>query len=285
MVPVAEQSSEGKNGGQTDLEPFPSTLPLKSSSSLSALKGTGCGCIPTALLRTCKQVYEEARISPWEKNEYVFVNWFCSGVYAARSFMRALKPWQRGSMRWARLEVLRRDLEDTWVATMVGGRPGTGEWKDLCRLWSGEVETGDVGLWGLRLGIKGRVGAYVVGEAIDGSGGVSVAFVKSSTGGDNIDEYQNRQKGLLDVNAQWITQGLAQMRALRWQEIEIEDDDISRDAKVDFCMGLGQKLSEISERRIEVLFAEKLGEEVKTTKQEEMTLGQPGDDYIWALDS
>jgi hypothetical protein len=75
------------------------------------------------------------------------------------------------------------------------------------------------------------------------------------------------------------------MRALRWLEIEIEDDDISRDARVNFCMDLGQKLSEISERRIEVLFAEKLGEEVKTTKQEEMTLGQPGDDYIWALDS
>jgi len=261
MVPVAEQSSEGNNDSKTDLEPFPSTLPLKPPSSLSALKGTGCGCIPTALLRTCKQAYEEARILPWEKNEYVFVNWFCSGAYAARSFMRALKPWQRGSMRWARLEVLRRDLEDTWVATMVGGRPGTGEWKDLCRLWSGEVETGDVGLLGLRLGIKGRVGAYVVGEAIDGSGGVSVAFVESATRGDNIDEYQNRQKGLLDVNAQWITQGLAQMRALRWLEIEIEDDDISRDAKVDFCMNLGQKLSEISGRRIEVLFAEKLGEE------------------------
>lgn len=193
--------------------------------------------------------------------------------------MKALKPWQRENMRWARLDVLKRDLEDTWVATMVGGRPGTGEWKDLCGLWSGDMETGESGLWGLRLGIKGRVGAYVVGEAIDGSGGVSVAFTESATEEDNIDKDQNRQKGLLDVDAQWITQGLAQMRALRWLEIEIEDDGISRDAKVNFCMNLGQKLSDISERRIEVLFVEKLVEE------EKMTWGQPGDDYIWALDS
>lgn len=194
--------------------------------------------------------------------------------------MRALKPWQRDSMRWARLEVLRRDLEDTWVATMVGGRLGTGEWKDLCGLWSGDIETGEGGLWGLRLGIKGRVGAYVVGEGIDRSGGVSVVFKEPGSEGDDIDEEQNRQKGLLDVGAQWVTEGLAQIKALRWLEVEIEDDDISQNAKVDFCVKLGQKLSDTAARRIEVLFVEKLVEEVKETKPQEMTWGQPGDDYI-----
>ena len=59
---------------------------------------------------------------------------------------------------------------------MVGGRPGMGEWKHLCGLWSGDVETGEGGLWGLRLGINGRVSAYVVWETVGGSGGVSVAF-------------------------------------------------------------------------------------------------------------
>ncbi len=166
-------------------------------------------------------------------------------------------------MRWARVEVLRRDLEDTGVATMVGARPGIGEWKDLCGLWSGDMENGEGGLWGLRLGIKGRVGAHIVGEAIDGSGGVSVIFMGSATEGHIIDQYQNRQKVLLDVDAQWITQGLAQMKALRWLEVEIEDDDISRNAKVDFCANLGKKLGDTSGRRIEVIFAEKLVEDKK----------------------
>jgi hypothetical protein len=112
-----------------------------------------------------------------------------SVLYSARSFMRAFKPWQSESMRWVRVEVLRRDLEDTWVATMVGGRPGTGEWKDLCGSWSGDVETGEGGLWGMRLGIKGRVSAYVVWEAVGGSGGVSVAFREPGNEGADIDDY------------------------------------------------------------------------------------------------
>lgn len=222
---------------------------------------------------------------PWERNEHVFINWFCSGIYAARSFTKALKPWQRESMRWARVDVLRRDLEDMWVATMVGGHPGTEEWKDLCYLWSGDVETGEGGLWGLRLGIKGRVGTYVVGEAVDGSGGVSVAFEELGTEEAGVDDYQNMQKGILDIDAQWITQGLAQMKALRWLEVEIEDNDISQDTKVDFCVNLARKLSGIAERRIDVLLVEKLTDEVKITKQEDMSWGNPGDDYIWALDT
>jgi len=188
-------------------------------------------------------------------------------------------------MRWARVDVLRRDLEDMWVATMVGGHPGTEEWKDLCYLWSGDVETGEGGLWGLRLGIKGRVGTYVVGEAVDGSGGVSVAFEELGTEEAGVDDYQNMQKGILDIDAQWITQGLAQMKALRWLEVEIEDNDISQDTKVDFCVNLARKLSGIAERRIDVLLVEKLTDEVKITKQEDMSWGNPGDDYIWALDT
>jgi hypothetical protein len=285
-ITIPFPTPEGKLEGTTDSKPFPLKSQLVQTTSLSqTLKGTGCGYISTALLRTCKQVYEEARMLPWERNEYVFINWFCSGVYAARSFTRALKPWQRESMRWACVDVLRRDLEDTWVATMVGGRLGTGEWKDLCNLWSGNVETGQGGLWGLRLGIKGRVGAYVVGEAVDGSGGVSVAFEELGIGEAGVDDYQNMQKGILDTDARWITQGLAQMKALRWLEVEIEDNDISQDTKVDFCVNLGRKLSDIAERRIDVLLVEKLAGEVKISNQEDMSWGNPGDDYIWALDS
>jgi hypothetical protein len=73
-----------------------------------------------------------------------------------------------------------------WVAAIVGGSPGTGEWKDLCGLWSGNVETGE---GGLRLGIKGRVSAYVVWEAVDGNGGVSVTFREPGNEGADIGDY------------------------------------------------------------------------------------------------
>jgi hypothetical protein len=74
------------------------------------------------------------------------------------------------------------------------------------------------------------------------------------------------------------------MKSLRWLEVEIEDDGISRDAKVDFCMNLGYKLSDIAERSIDVLFVEKLVEKLKVTKRQDMSWGNPGDDHTCALD-
>jgi hypothetical protein len=114
---------------------------------------------------------------------------------------------------------------------------------------------------------------------------VSAAFLETGGLEDDSDASQAMQKGLLDVDANWVTQGLAQMKSLRWLEVEIEDNDVSRDFKVDFCVDLGKKLSEIAGRRINVLFVEKVVEELKGIKPQVMAWGEPGDDYIWALDS
>jgi hypothetical protein len=241
--------------------PFPLSVPFQ------ALRGRGCGFIPDALLMTCRQVYEEARIIPWEANEYVFVNWFCSGVYAARAFLRTLQPWQRTAMRFARIEVLGRDLKNTWVATMAGGKAGGGEWKDLCGLWVGGAN-GDGGLWGLRLSIEGRVTAVSI-EA-DGSVAPGTEMI-----GDQ--DYQRRLKGALDVGAEWVTQGLALMRSLRWLELEISDKNVRREDKMAFCAELGMKLNEIGgiERRIDVIFVEDDQPKAKTAGRNSAEVSEP----------
>jgi hypothetical protein len=249
--------------GKSEPHPFPSATP----------EPRGCGYIPAALLATCRQVYEEARPIPWQENEYVFINWFCSGVYAARAFLRALKPWQRTTMRWARVEVLGRDLKDSWVATMVGGRAGGGEWKDLCSLWAGEEGAAAGGLRGLRLGIKGRIGDNVTGISVDGSGG-------------DCDPLSPRERGILDVDAEWVVSGLCNMKDLRWVELDIEDELIERDEKVRFCIELGEKLTRVGNGwKVDVLFVEKVEDKKAAVRQEELAWGEPGDDYIWGLDS
>src|SRR5277367_2958385 len=64
-ITVPFPSSERELEGKTEPGPFPSTSQSVQALCLSPeLKGTGCGCIPTALLRTCKQVYGEAHMLP-----------------------------------------------------------------------------------------------------------------------------------------------------------------------------------------------------------------------------
>lgn len=94
--------------------------------------------LPSALFRVSRQVYAEARCLPFHDNEFVFVTWFSSGLSAARAFVRGLRPWQRGAMRHARIEMQIRDLGD-------GARLAV--WEELCGYWS-------EGLRGLRLKVE-----------------------------------------------------------------------------------------------------------------------------------
>jgi len=92
--------------------------------------------VPTAFLRTCRRLYEEARAVPFHENEFVFVNWFSSGLSTGRAFTRGLRPWQRESIRYVRMEVQGIDL--------AGDRAQ--DWKETCEFWA-------EGLRGLRLKI------------------------------------------------------------------------------------------------------------------------------------
>ncbi|CAM1509983.1 Fc.00g003180.m01.CDS01 [Cosmosporella sp. VM-42] len=97
------------------------------------------GALPSALLRANKKIYHEARCIPFETNEFIFVNWFSSGLWAAKAFTQNIKPWQRTGLRYIRLEMMHSDFKDTK------------NWEGLCSGWADAV----VGLR-LKLDITGN---------------------------------------------------------------------------------------------------------------------------------
>jgi hypothetical protein len=232
---------------------------------------------------------------PWESNQFAFVNWFWSGVYAARQFTRGLRPWQSEGLRWCTVEVLGRDL---WVDGMeriggaVGGTStgaaggkdgkGVGEWRELCGFWRG--------VWGLRLRVKGSV----VSERKDE---IEVSAQRGWNGEDgawSADEAEKKdgqkEESILDVEGVWVSDGLARMKSVRWIELEIEDEAVERDVKLTFCAQLEEKLTAWRsqengwEGKVQVIFVEKVKIPPVPNKNFVWYGGEPGDESIWGLD-
>lgn len=207
LTPFATSASQPA-GPTTAIGLLPNFLPFSSMKSTTATTTSSPSLpvetcnqnrIPTSLLLASKQVYLEARGLPWEINEWTFVNWFGSGVYAARQFIRSLAPWQRSSMRHISLTVLPRDLIAGAMNRLGGGvgsgiACGGGEWVDLCRYLSG--------LRTLRLRIKGDLGCRREGE-----------------------------EEVLGVEAGWVREGLGKLRGVRLLEVEIADCGVGREER------------------------------------------------------
>jgi hypothetical protein len=256
--------------------------PISAPTSLTSPRQTRVqGKIPTALLVSCKQVYGECKMVPWERNTFTFINWFWSGVYAARQFTRSLRPWQSDGMRYVGVEVLGRDLKVDGTGK-IGASVGVaerGEWWELCSLWKGA--------WGLRLGIKGAVGGEKT-RLVDGSGGWNGEH------GQTGDEGEEKASGVLDVKAGWVKEGLLNMRQLRWVEIEVEDEDVEREEKIRFCgeleaafnTELQQDMDGEERRKVKVIFIErrKVVEDPVSNKDFTWYGGTPGDDSLFGLD-
>jgi hypothetical protein len=256
--------------------------PISAPTTLASPRQTRVqGKIPTALLVSCKQVCGECKMVPWERNTFTFINWFWSGVYAARQFTRSLRPWQRDGMRYVGVEVLGRDLKVDGTAE-IGAPVGVverGEWWELCSLWRG--------VQGLRLGIKGAV-AGEKGRMVDGSGG------GNGEHGQAGDEGEGKESGVLDVKTEWVTEGLLQMRQLRWVEIEVEDEDVEREAKIRFCgeleaafnTELQQDMDGEERTKVKVIFIERrrVAEDPVSNKDFTWYGGTPGNDSLFGLD-
>ncbi|KAF7538283.1 hypothetical protein G7054_g3036 [Neopestalotiopsis clavispora] len=190
--------------------------------------------LPSALLRANKHIYHEVRDLALIENEFIFVNWFSSGLWAARSFAKSLQPWQRASVRQIRLELLSRDLTGTYAD----------EWRELCELWS-------TGLRGLRLKILCGGGAF----------GSWVADGLPRRGSPAVRVWDDNGKIL-----HWIEHGLARLEQLLRIEVEIavaEWDDAQR---ARFCCNLEDALHEVRSRpssspirRVSVLCVERCG--------------------------
>lgn len=170
-----------------------------------------CGGIPTALLRANRQLYHEMREIPFAANEFEFVNWFASGLWAARSFVRPLQPWQQDAMRYVRLDILAKDLSGAYAA----------EWMELCGLWA-------KGLQGLRLRIAGcgPFGAWVSDELPQGE---AAAAMKTTEGGRGLPR-------------QWLEAGLDQLAVLRHLEVELAIPEWDSEGKLAWCHGLEEAI-------------------------------------------
>ncbi|KAF5598484.1 hypothetical protein FPCIR_3047 [Fusarium pseudocircinatum] len=187
--------------------------------------------LPTSLLRTNRQIYSEARLLPFTQNEFVFVNWFASGLWAARAFTRALAPWQRGSLRYVRLEVLARDV-------VVGGA-GREEWRALCTEWASGVR-------GLRMKmVLGASTSVVTGPEFGGGVGRRAEAAR-----------------------RWVGEGLALMERLERVEMEVVARDLSDVDKLEWCETLQTELRDAGLGRTVVVCTEKVQEKMEWIKSE-----------------
>ena len=195
--------------------------------------------LPTSLLRANSQIYHEARLIPFSQNEFVFVNWFASGLWAARAFTRALAPWQRGALRYVRLEVLARDV-------VVGGA-GREEWRALCGEWASGVR-------GLRMKmVLGSSTATVSGPSVGGGMGPRSEAAR-----------------------RWVGEGLGLMRKLERVEMEVVSRGMSDEAKMLWCEKLERELREGGLKWAVVVCAEKVHERMEWIKSDVAWKNQGG---------
>lgn len=199
--------------------------------------------LPTSLLRANSQIYHEARLIPFSQNEFVFVNWFASGLWAARAFTRALAPWQRGAMRYVRLEVLARDV-------VVGGA-GREEWRALCGEWASGVR-------GLRMKmVLGASSATVAGPSAVGGGGAVVGLRSEAA-------------------RRWVGEGLGLMRQLERVEMEVVARGMSDQDKMVWCEKLERELREGGLEWAVVVCTEKVQERMEWIKGDVAWKNQAG---------
>jgi hypothetical protein len=188
-----------------------------------------CG-LPTALLRASKQIYEEARDIPFSENEFVFVNWFSSGLWAARAFTRPLAQWQKDATRYIRIELLARDFTGA----------GLQEWVALCEAWS-------VNLRGLR--IKILIGGGIIEPA------VSFAELNGTPESDAVNIFCDPEP-----RPAWIREGLDKLRSISTIEVELASLDWDGDKKIQWCAALERMLDADADRqqKVKVLCVSKL---------------------------
>ncbi|KAI2604602.1 hypothetical protein GGR54DRAFT_633577 [Hypoxylon sp. NC1633] len=218
--------------------PWPASSPPTCSPPVLLSASRPHCCMPTDVLRASQQIYHESRAVPFAENEFVFVNWFASGLWAARSFVRGLCPWQTQSMRYARLELLSRDLSGRYAD----------DWRELCEAWA-------LGLRGLRLKILGGGGG---GLGAGAGAGTAVSWVVAGApqkGAPTVEVRDGEGKA-----EEWVERGLKRLKQLRFLEVELAVADWDDRAKLDWCRRLEEAVNESktkTERRVRVSCVEK----------------------------
>lgn len=213
LKPLADEE-EDKDGAHA---PPPLMSPYRPASGL-----------PTSLLLVSKQVYNEARLVPLANNEFVYVNWFSSGIWAAHFFTRHLQPWQSAAIRFVRLEMLAGELGDDGH--------GIHRWTDVCEKWA-------PGLQGLRLRVVGGKGAGILPVRLPVA--ASQGQAKETTEEEREQEERARRVFGKEIPCRaWVDDGLVKLRALRHLEIEMALPGWSAKEKLAWCARLEEVLRE-----------------------------------------
>jgi hypothetical protein len=112
---------------------------------------------------------------------------------------------------------------------------------------------------------------------------------------------ESKTRSLLDINNPWVTEGILALSSLRRIEVTVEDEDTSRETKIQFCADLSHLLNsprtlggmdgeaggeQMSPAKVEVLFRENVEVPTEVISNREFTWygGEPGDDSIWGDD-
>lgn len=184
-------------------------------------------------------------------------------------------------MRWAAIEVLGRDLTSGSMEVIggsIGGLAGMaldslknsrkgGEWTDLCVLWKG--------VWGLRLGIKGKVASEKVGNEKGLEGNDDLPLAKIDPLSSVARDQKIQDDDVLNTAQPWVQNGLLRMKSLRFIEIEIDDADVTRDTKISFCVALGDILNEKRDR------SDGWSGDVKVIFVERVTVEEEEEAFVW----
>ncbi|KAK4463129.1 hypothetical protein QBC42DRAFT_223482 [Cladorrhinum samala] len=184
------------------------------------------GYVPTSVLVSCKQIYYECRMIPFQQNEFVLPKFFASGLVPAEVMVRSLEEWQRKEVRWVRIEVGADDLEcfekkNNNKEGKRRGEEGINKWGRVCERLEG--------VRGLRIRIDG------CGGGVWGGDEELIISPSAEEGG----EYEERWK--------WVDDGLKKLKRLNWLEIEVRVGDVKEaedERKVQWCRSVERRLND-----------------------------------------
>jgi hypothetical protein len=193
------------------------------------------GKMPTALLLANSTVYLEARVIPFHEGEFVFLDWWSSGLWFASAVMGRMARWQLEEMRYVRIQV-------RWLGDLERGS-SLWRWIEQCRRWKD-------GLRGMRLTILSPWLPLIEWWAGRGQNTTTPVDTQSGNQENAVDEWM------------WAKQGLGLLRGLRRLEVDLHAHSATAMMKLEWCRELQRVVRDEAGMDMEVVCVEEMPMEV-----------------------
>lgn len=213
----AAAATEKTDGASSERKPVKMLSPHRPS-----------GKIPTALLLTNRDIYLEARVIPFHHGEFVFLNWWSSGLWSASVTTDKMTKWQLEETRYVRVEVRLDDFD---------GHDSIERWVKQCERWKD-------GLRGMRLKITSPCLPLDRRLVRDTYAGLMALTDGKSRGG--LDEWA------------WAQQGLVLLRRLERLEVELDVPGSTALVKLAWCQELQMLVGKEMGMGMEVVCVERM---------------------------